>query len=135
MTTRLTSLFVLAVLLVAMLTVTADARSNRIEGRQVDQVEHFSFLNQRAESMVRDGAAATDGKSSQMALGAYDADGGSPGYIIGHTWRDYQHANNAFRMVGWNGGPQIHFAHYIQTAAPGPASAEYVRYNMFNPKQ
>ena len=133
MTTRLTSLFVLVVLLVAMVAVTADAGTNRLDARQIEQLRQYSFLNQRSEAMVRDGDVTSATKGGQLSLGAFDADGGSPGYIIGRTWRDYQHANNAFRMVGHNATPNVHFAHYIQTTAPGPASSEYVRYDMFNP--
>lgn len=73
--------------------------------------------------------------TSAVSLGAYSADGGSPGHIVARTYRDAQSWYGVSRRIEWRGGPQVHFA-WVQQDIPGPdptVAARYLMYNAFDP--
>ena len=75
--------------------------------------------------------------SMPISLGAYAADGGSPGEIIGRSWRDDQNHFSPAHFLGWRNTPQIHFVYNAQACAGNDnpdACARWIHYNMFNPQ-
>lgn len=89
------------------------------------------------EQLVDYGRLESDSKAGQSSsLGAYIDDGGSPGYIIGRSWKDDQNHLNTGRMIDWGVNPQIHFIFCNQVCGglynPGTC-ARWIHYNMFDP--
>jgi hypothetical protein len=139
MTKRLTFLFFLTLLMVAVLALTADARSVRERAEQpdpVEQVQQYSFMNEKATAPIPDETAAGSysGKGGSTSLGTA-GNGFSPGFIIGTTHRDYQKYANPYRMVDWRATEHVHFAWYKQNGPSGGSVAEYILYRHFNPYQ
>lgn len=71
-----------------------------------------------------------------VSLGAYSVDGGSPGVIIGRSWKDDQNHLNTGRMIDWRVTPQVHFIYNAQ-ACGGMYNPDvcprWIHSNMFDP--
>ncbi len=71
-------------------------------------------------------------------LGTMTADGGSPGHIIGKSYRDNQGNLNPGRLVDWRHGPQVHFTFSAQFMGSDPlqgAVPAWHEYMMFDPSR
>jgi hypothetical protein len=129
MARKLTSLFILTLLFVAVATVSAIA--SRGAEVKLDKVQAYGRMDRNPEY-----SSHSFGKSSPGAsLGTYGgANGGSPGYIVGRTMEDRQNWFSAGRVIDWRKTPNIHFA-YIDQFFPGEdyaVTAHWSTYTMFN---
>lgn len=110
------------------------ALNPRVASTKASTLKNYSLLKKKAFDVAE---AYSSGKGeTSVSLGAYAADGGSPGYIITRTWRDDQNHAGVGRMVDWRGTPQVHFIFVNQICAgnTNPESCgRWIHYNMFNP--
>lgn len=129
-------LFVLTTLLVVAMVLTASAIDTRRHSSKANTLHNYAFSNR---AMV-DGEVDDWGKGPAVpdALGSFASDGGSPGYIIGRSWREDQAHINPGNFVDWSSDARIHFV-FTQQACAGYANpnvcARWIHYNMFNPTQ
>ena len=115
MTRRVMSLFVIGLLVVAVLAVSSDARTYSATTSKGTILHQYSFNADK--SLNDESLTATSKPGITNSLGAFTADGGSPGYIIGRSMRDGQAHLNPGRFVGWRLNPQVHFVFAGQTLA------------------
>jgi hypothetical protein len=129
MTRRLASLFILTVIFVAVLAIGSYA-SSKADGR-LNQIQRYGFTK-----ATTDISLTTTGKNtSTTSLGAFSADGGSPGYITGRTYQDRVNWFSPGNTVGWAHTPNIHFAIGAQPLGgdDDDVSAKWTEYTMFDP--
>ncbi len=135
MTKRVMILFVITVLVIAVLGVSASARTNGDGGSRSDRIQQYSFNPYlQLNDETRDLTPST--KSQPVtSLGTHSADGGSPGHIIGRSFRDDQAHLNPGRFVDWRGNPTVHFI-FAGQLLPGhnvAAIGRWLEYTMFDP--
>ena len=87
MTKRITSLFILALLLVAFVAIMADA--NRIEDEMAAKLRAYAEMTPNPG----DESGQSVKGSTGTALGSY-ADGGSPGAVVLHSFADHPLRNS-----------------------------------------
>ncbi|MBU8935031.1 MAG: hypothetical protein KOO62_13675, partial [candidate division Zixibacteria bacterium] len=129
MTRKSTSLFILILLTVAMLAVSADA--SRSTDLSFDKVKAYGFSFQESENQFQ----AFNRGSNQTSLGTHTADGNSPGYIVGRSFEDRPNWYHPGRTVDWRNDPIIHFIYAFQGVG-GPdydVSPQSAMYDYFNP--
>ena len=129
MTRKFTSLFILTLLTVAMLAVSADA--SRSTDLSFDKVKAYGFSFQDSESQYQSSGRG----NTAISLGTHTADGNSPGYIVGRSFEDRPNWYHPGRTVDWRNDPIIHFIYAFQ----GVGGTDYVvspqsaMYDYFNP--
>jgi hypothetical protein len=130
-------LIVTMVVMVAVLALGASqlmALNPRVSSSAASQLHNYSFLAKK--EFKENDATRVEKVAAPTALGAYAADGGSPGSIITRTWRDDQNHGNPGRFVDWRGTAQIHFifANQVCGGHTNPdACPRWLHYNMFDP--
>ncbi len=126
MTRRMTTLLAAALLMVLLSATLAFSSARSDRSASYKQALNYAFTN--------DGDPVAK-NTTQTSLGTHDADGGSPGYIVGRTCQDRQNWYNPGRTVEWRHNPQIHFAFGAQPFGGDDlqVSANWTEYTMFDP--
>jgi hypothetical protein len=123
--------------MVAVLALTADARSVRERPEQVEPVERaeqHSFVNsQETASDDETLLKSSDYANGQTSLGSFQENGTYPGYILGWTYQDFNDYPSSGRTVNGRSTPHVHFVYHRQFPEPGPSSYDWIVYLNFNP--
>ena len=141
-------MFVLTLLLVIVFTASGVAANKAVEAKRGTAVDGHSPADFEKAAKVYDDITGTyepvsaaakgsvdDRGTVPASLGAYSQDGGSPGFIVGRTFRDLQHNGNPGRMVESRTGPVVHFAwtNQVFQGMDPQTAARWTHYNAFDP--
>ena len=133
MSKKLLTFLVLSLFLLSVVgTATVFASSSLDKKVSRSNVYNFKSTDSQPDMQAR-------GKFAPAAsLGSFSADGRSPGYIIGRSWKDDQAHLTPSRMVGWGGNsPVIHFTFTNQPGCAGADNvdvcARFLHYNFYDP--
>ncbi len=129
MTRKFASLFVIMLLLVAVSAVSSFA-SMKTDAK-ITAMKRYASL----QGIDDDSFNASAKNTPATSLGAFSADGGSPGYITGRTYNDRQNWFHPGKTVAWGNSPNVHFVFGAQVFSGDDetVSAKWVEYTMFDP--
>lgn len=127
MARKLSMFFVLSLVLVGLLGVTAVAKNAAI-----DKMEAYDFLLKPTMKVIGNEGVSTATSRINWPIGLEAMDGGSAGRQIGFSYYDVQQNSTMGRQVDWRGGPQIHFG-YTFGPSLNVAGDRTVAYQMFDP--
>jgi len=136
MTKKVTTLFILTLVMVVVLAVTGTPRPSTDANGNPVLTNQYNFMSNatKIEAPVPSEHEGGGKQVGPMSLGAYAADGGSPGLIVGRTIRDMQASPNPNRMVAWRSpDPKVHLIHFYQTCVGDiDVCSRYLHYNSYN---